>query len=188
VIRTVALSQVADQPWRNGGGSTRELLAWPHADDWQLRISVARIDRDGPFSAYPGVQRWFAVLQGAGVVLHGPAGETRMTRAEPPLPFDGADAPGCTLIDGPTLDLNVMLRGAAGGLSVAQPGTPCPWPTRWRGLFSHSTAALVAGDRAFALAAGTLLWSDEASAAPWHVQAHGEPLRAWWIHFEPQTA
>jgi environmental stress-induced protein Ves len=34
-----------------------------------LRISVAEITRDGPFSAFAGVQRWFAVLEGAGVML-----------------------------------------------------------------------------------------------------------------------
>lgn len=54
-------------PWRNGGGQTRELLTWPAGsapDQWQLRISRADIDYDGPFSAFPGVQRWFAVLKG----------------------------------------------------------------------------------------------------------------------------
>jgi environmental stress-induced protein Ves len=62
------------QTWRNGGGSTRELLAWPEAGAWQLRISVAEITRDGPFSAFAGVQRWFAVLRGDGVRLR--LGET----------------------------------------------------------------------------------------------------------------
>lgn len=30
----IALDTVPRQPWRNGGGSTRELLAWPDATDW----------------------------------------------------------------------------------------------------------------------------------------------------------
>ena len=51
--------------WRNGGGRTRELLAWPDAADWKVRVSVADVESDGPFSAFPGVQRWFAVLEGA---------------------------------------------------------------------------------------------------------------------------
>ena len=33
-------------------------------DDWTLRISVADIDADGPFSPFPGITRWFAVLDG----------------------------------------------------------------------------------------------------------------------------
>mgnify|MGYP000415291841 CR=1 FL=1 len=50
MIEVVAVERMAPQPWRNGGGFTRELLAWPSADDWQLRISVAEIARDGAFS------------------------------------------------------------------------------------------------------------------------------------------
>ena len=50
---------------------TRELLAEP-APNWRWRISVADIQGSGAFSAYPGVSRWFAVVQGAGVVDLGP--------------------------------------------------------------------------------------------------------------------
>ena len=65
---------VEPQSWKNGGGLTRELLAWPARDGWALRISVADIRADGPFSAFAGVDRWFAVLEGNGVrlVLPGP--------------------------------------------------------------------------------------------------------------------
>ena len=62
-------ADIAPQRWRNGGGWTRELLAWPDAAGWQVRLSVADVERDGPFSAFPGVQRWFAVLEGEGVEL-----------------------------------------------------------------------------------------------------------------------
>ena len=58
---------VTPQAWRNGGGQTRELLAWPSAADWSLRISRADIERSGPFSAFAGVQRWFEVLSGNAV-------------------------------------------------------------------------------------------------------------------------
>ena len=39
----VRVDDVAPVPWRNGGGLTRELLAWPAAQDWAIRISVADI-------------------------------------------------------------------------------------------------------------------------------------------------
>ncbi len=65
----ICAGAVAPQAWRNGGGQTRELLAWPAQGPWRLRISRADIDADGPFSAFPGVTRWFTVLQGAGVAL-----------------------------------------------------------------------------------------------------------------------
>ena len=69
-MQIVNLADVTPQPWLNGGGITRELLALPSAADWKWRISVAEVARDGPLSGYPGIERWFAVVQGAGVVLH----------------------------------------------------------------------------------------------------------------------
>jgi hypothetical protein len=65
---TIALDDVPPQPWKNGGGTTRELLAWPRPPAGGCELSVAEVAADGPFSRFEGVQRWFAVLQGAGVV------------------------------------------------------------------------------------------------------------------------
>ena len=97
-------------PWKNGGGVTRELLRLPagSGDDWTLRISVADIDADGPFSPFPGITRWFAVLTGAGVRLVFPERVLNVRHGDSPLRFDGADAPGCTLLDGPTRDLKYV--------------------------------------------------------------------------------
>ena len=64
---TITVDSAPVTPWRNGGGVTRELLAWPNPADWRLRISVADIAADGPFSAFPGVRRWFTLLSGEGV-------------------------------------------------------------------------------------------------------------------------
>ena len=65
----VRLADVAATPWRNGGGVTRELVAWPPQGEWQWRMSVAEVESSGPFSRFEGVQRWFAVLSGEGVAL-----------------------------------------------------------------------------------------------------------------------
>ncbi|MGA8513930.1 MAG: HutD family protein [Burkholderiaceae bacterium] len=108
VIHTL---DVPPQPWRNGGGSTRELLAWPTAQDWQVRISLADIVQDGAFSAFPDVQRWFGVVQGAGVELRFAGKQVTQTLASEALHFDGATAPFCRLLDGATQDMNLMLRG-----------------------------------------------------------------------------
>ena len=44
--------------WKNGLGWTREVLRWPPgADDWDWRISIAEVDKGGPFSSFPGVER-----------------------------------------------------------------------------------------------------------------------------------
>jgi uncharacterized protein len=105
----VLISNVAVQPWRNGGGVTREFLAWPDRDNWTVRISVADIMHDGPFSSYPGVERWFAVLAGNGVRLTLPEGPRELTESSAPLRFDGGDAPACHLLNGPTRDFNLMI-------------------------------------------------------------------------------
>ena len=110
ILRHVA--HAVPQPWRNGGGVTRELLCLPAgADaDWTLRVSVADIEADGPFSAFPGVTRWFAAVAGAGARLRFRHAEVDVRPGDAPLRFDGADAPDCTLVDGTTRDLNVMAR------------------------------------------------------------------------------
>ena len=102
-------------PWKNGGGITRELLAWPPGvADWHWRVSVAQVDGDGPFSAFEGVQRWFAVLGGAGVELALGQGSAvqmqRLTQQSEAFCFDGALPVYCTLTNGPTQDFNLMVR------------------------------------------------------------------------------
>lgn len=104
----ISLDAVAPQPWRNGGGVTRELLAWPALDRWRIRLSVADIQAPGPFSLFPDVERWFAVLEGDGVVLrlHGTA--HRLTRTDAPFHFHGDAAVDCELVGGATRDFNLM--------------------------------------------------------------------------------
>jgi len=40
-ILVLPVAKAVAVPWRNGGGVTRELLAWPDSKDWALRVSVA---------------------------------------------------------------------------------------------------------------------------------------------------
>ena len=117
----VHLADVAATLWRNGGGVTRELAAWPAQGEWAWRMSVAEVGASGPFSRFDGITRWFAVLQGAGVVLNvrtpcdsaaAGASDHTQTMNSAPLCFDGAAATGCQLIDGPTQDFNLMVRNS----------------------------------------------------------------------------
>lgn len=182
-MHIVRLAQVAAEPWRNGGGTTRPLLAWPAPAGWQLRVSVARIERDGPFSAYPGVARHFVVLAGAGVAL---AWEDRVVHLGPtsePLAFDGADPPGCRLLDGATDDLNLMVRADAGRGHLARivPGHAWQPAARWRGLYTQEAALLQAAGSEWPLAAGTLVWSAAADAGAWvlHAAHAGHAFGLW---------
>jgi environmental stress-induced protein Ves len=120
------LSEAPALPWRNGGGVTHELAIGPTRDEWAWRISVADVAADGPFSDFAGVQRWFAVVRGAGVRLtvDGQVHEVVATGA--PLEFDGAAQVESRLLSGPTQDLNLMMqRTRATGRMVRVAGTRC---------------------------------------------------------------
>ena len=188
MIHTVALAQVPAQPWRNGGGSTHELLAWPDAAHWQWRISVAEITQDGPFSSYPGVQRWFAVLHGAGVMLRFAAHRERITPQSPPLHFGGTDAPGCELLDGSTQDLNMMLRSDAGTgcMEITFPGEEWLSQAPHRALFSTGAGMLQIGDTdAARLGAMSLACSHRAAQQRWRwLPDDPTASRAWWLSFK----
>ena len=192
-------SSAAPVPWKNGGGVTRELLRLPAdgGDDWTLRISVADIAADGPFSPFPGVTRWFAVLEGEGVRLAFPERTLNMRRGEAPLRFDGADAPDCTLLGGPTRDLNVMVRHAraeslvtaASFLDEAEPGTSPGF-----GFFALQPLALHgAGALPVQMPALSLAWCEspfDASHA-WSVQpllaGQEHTLPGYWIRLLPHA-
>ncbi len=101
-------------PWKNGGGSTTEIAIAPAGagiDGFDWRISMAVVAADGPFSTFPGVDRTLAVLDGAGLALHGlPGGTARLTPSAEPFAFPADAAVAASLIDGPITDLNVMTR------------------------------------------------------------------------------
>lgn len=188
-VHTVEANHVAPQPWRNGGGQTRELLAWPGTEHWQIRVSRADIAADGPFSEFAGVQRWFAVLEGAGVVLQFADHAQTLRCGDAPLAFDGASAPGCTLIDGPTQDLNLMVRGGQGTMQVAQSGTPWLGNFALRALYAAAPGVWSDGAQTLPLAAPTLLWSLPADQRPWTFECHPAlpDDRAWWMGFTPDN-
>ena len=184
-MNRVQLSAVPPQPWRNGGGSTRELLAWPAAADWKLRVSLATIAQDGAFSAFAGVDRWFAVVDGAGVTLALPDGDSALTGSSAPQHFAGEAAPHARLRAGATQDLNFMVKRDAGTgeMHRAAVGSAAPGHSAWRGLFSADALTLEVDGTSIAVDAGTLLWSASPSNAKWRVQ---EATRAWWLTWNPR--
>lgn len=116
-------------PWRNGRGTTVEWAIAPAGAeaarlDFDWRVSAAGVVENGPFSAFPGYDRWIVVTDGAGMTLdHGDAAPPRTLRRGEPYRFDGAWPTTARLLDGPVADLNLMLRrGAADGEIVVVPG------------------------------------------------------------------
>lgn len=97
--------------WRNGLGWTREILRLPEQGDWQLRLSIAEIEQDAAFSAFPGVERELVLLQGEGLRLRFADG--RCETLLPPyqrLRFAGEEDIAGELVDGVTQDFNLMWR------------------------------------------------------------------------------
>lgn len=195
-LTIVRLADVVPTPWRNGGGATRELLVWPNAAHWALRISVASIERDGPFSAFPGIERWFAVIDGAGVALSfADAEPTHTVRpGDETLRFDGGSAPACRLLGGATQDLNLMLarRHGRGQMQRLPSGGSTPPLQPFKAVYVADAAQLHrAGCRSqpepVALPAGSLAWSDGTAGERWSLEV-APGTRAWSIGFEPEAA
>jgi hypothetical protein len=185
-VRTIRFDEVAPQRWRNGGGSTRELLAWPRADAWRLRVSVADVEADGPFSSFPGVERWFAVLDGHGVELTVGGTAHRLAAGSAPLHFSGEAPATCRLLDGPTRDLNLMLRGVRGGMFAAAAGQPWRPRAAQCGLFAAVAGRCVAG-AARQVPARSLLWFDKApDALAFEPADPGAAIVGWWLAATPQ--
>jgi environmental stress-induced protein Ves len=113
-MRIIRAADCRRMPWKNGGGETVEIAIAPEGagiDDFDWRLSMARVETDGPFSLFAGVDRTLAVLEGEGIFLnvdgHNPF---ELTRSTAPLSF-AADAPTrAALIAGQITDLNMMTR------------------------------------------------------------------------------
>lgn len=112
VVRHLPYAGYLEQRWRNGGGGTREIARHPHdADDWMWRLSIARVESDGPFSSFPDIDRHLLLLSGNGLRLRFDDG-TLQTLMPPhgALRFAGDVAVHGELIDGPVTDFNLMWR------------------------------------------------------------------------------
>lgn len=101
-------------PWRNGGGTTLELAVEPPGatvdTGFGWRLSSAEVGVSGPFSAFPGLERWLLLLDGAGLDLDfGPRGGVRLSEPLIPFRFSGDWPASATLLEGPCTDLNLMV-------------------------------------------------------------------------------
>ncbi|MEU8681582.1 HutD family protein [Streptomyces sp. NPDC048611] len=100
-------------PWSNGGGVTREIAVHPPGAGWDTfvwRVSLADVTRDGPYSPLPGVRRVLTVVAGAGLELTVDGTTRLLPDRGRPFAFPGGAETGSRLLDGPVVNLNVMLR------------------------------------------------------------------------------
>ena len=100
-------------PWKNGGGTTTELMAEGHGavEGYDWRLSIAAVAQSGPFSDFSGYDRSIMLVEGKGFTLEfAEAGTHHLVRSFEPLRFDGAWQTNCTLVDGPVKDFNLIAR------------------------------------------------------------------------------
>ena len=131
-------SQRAAQPWKNGGGVTREIAASPRGagmDAFDWRVSIAEVASDGPFSVFPEIDRTLTILSGDGIALE-VDGQPHELLPGRPFGFPGDSPASARLLGGPVTDLNVMSR---------------------RGKVAHQVTALMAG-RVLPVKEGVLVW------------------------------
>jgi uncharacterized protein len=111
-VEIVRFASIPATPWKNGLGTTRQLAIHPpgaDANTFEWRISIAELTGTAPFSAFDGVERCLAMLEGEVTLLREAQPAITLTTASPPLTFSGNE-PITGRVTGAALDLNLMYR------------------------------------------------------------------------------
>jgi len=123
-MEIIRYAELKAQPWRNGGGVTRELAshsastsspggAGPDnpgsASGWDWRVSIADVSKAGDFSAFPGMDRVLTVVEGELLLLIVDGAEHPLEKYRP-FRFSGDAAAAGALPTGDIRDLNVITR------------------------------------------------------------------------------
>nr|WP_315235782.1 HutD family protein [uncultured Albidiferax sp.] len=162
------LANLVAIPWKNGVGTTREIVCQPPGasmDSFDWRISIASITQAGPFSVFPGVDRVIMLLDGAGVRLHAPGIDHRLATPGQPFAFSGDVALDCDLLGGASTDFNVMTRRSRLQTEVQVLSAAHQMAASAQGLLLALNGAwhLQCGAHDFRCTGGQGLWWDAAS-------------------------
>ncbi|HEX9088302.1 MAG TPA: HutD family protein [Arthrobacter sp.] len=120
-MEIIRYAELKAQPWRNGGGVTRELASHPQASPqdgagpasgWDWRVSIAEVSKAGDFSAFPGMDRVLTVVEGELLLLSVDGAEHPLEKYRP-FRFSGDAAAAGALPTGDIRDLNVITRNGA---------------------------------------------------------------------------
>lgn len=108
----ITREQFKVMPWKNGAGVTAEIDIQPKGsdfskEDFEWRLSSARIEEENDFSEFSGYSRVLTVLSGEGLSLNGQElGPFEV------FEFQGEDAIVCEPLAGPVEDLGVIFKRA----------------------------------------------------------------------------
>jgi uncharacterized protein len=139
-------------PWKNGGGTTTELIIEPEGSTldsgFLWRLSMAEVGVSGPFSRFEGYDRTLLLLEGRGMNLDFEGrNSVHLDTLLSPVAFSGDWNTAGALIDGPCRDFNVITRRSScrHRLEIQRPGAqPTPmFEASVRFLFCLSGRVLV---------------------------------------------
>ncbi|MDP5228173.1 MULTISPECIES: HutD family protein [Arthrobacter] len=120
-MEIIRFAGIRPEPWRNGGGVTREIARHPLTGEWDWRVSIAEVGTAGAFSTFAGMERVISVIDGELLLLTVDGVEHAMEKYRP-FRFSGDAESGSALPMGDIRDLNVIARRGAykGYLSILE--------------------------------------------------------------------
>lgn len=163
-MEIIRFAELRSEPWRNGGGVTRELASHPKAASaqdgaWDWRVSIADVSKAADFSAFPGMERVLTVIDGELLLLTVDGAEHPLEKYRP-FRFSGESAAHGALPTGDIRNLNVITRTGSfkGFTSIIELSKKRAHP-----VFEGQLAVLLQGQAA--VSAGNLSVSAEAATA-----------------------
>lgn len=116
-MEIIRFADLRPQPWRNGGGVTRELASHPLAASaqdgaWDWRVSIADVTKAGDYSAFPGMERVLTVIDGELLLLTVDGSDHPLEKYRP-FRFSGDASASSALPTGDIRNLNVITRTGA---------------------------------------------------------------------------
>src|SRR5215207_7080763 len=115
-MEIIRFAELKPEPWRNGGGVTRELASYPKStaqdSSWDWRVSIAEVSKAGDYSPFPGMERVLTVVDGELLLLTIDGKEHPLEKYRP-FRFPGDAAAGSKLPTGNITNLNVIARNGA---------------------------------------------------------------------------
>ena len=185
MLQHFAIDTLRPRPWKNGGGSTREIACWPQGaglDDFDWRVSIARVTASGPFSVFAGVDRTIMLLAGDGLRLQAPGFDHLLDTLHAPFVFSGEAALHCTLLGGESTDLNVMGRRTRGRAGLRVVSEAMMLTCGEHGVLMSLSGQWRVGGSVLAEGQG-VWWADQSEA--WSVAPASPGARLVVMHWEP---
>lgn len=119
-MKHISPDQHIKMPWKNGGGTSFEIYRYPEKEDFLIRVSLAQVDQNGPFSEYKNINRVLKIIEGKGVKLKTPDEEKTLTSHHEAFIFKGETPITAELIQGSIRDFNVMVRRDFGSMTFEE--------------------------------------------------------------------